>query len=529
MANSAVNVNGNRQCEEELMANGIETKKEPHENEPNTNIELNSELPTPQTWKWSVLFLCFYGFMVQLKPGESFITPNLLSREKNFTREQVTNEINPVLSYSYMAVLVPVFLLTDYLRYKPVLVLQSMSHVSIWLIILLGTSLLEMQFMEFFYGITMAARVAYSSYIFSLVPSDVYQRVASYSRSSVLLGVFFSSVTGQLFISLAGITYYTLSAISLGFVSFGLLLSTCLPWPKRSLFFNQSNKREERTANPSELDKIKPDEVTTQGEKASAGGCCSKKSFFSTDSLFIEMLKEMRNVVKIPRLRLWSLWWVFNSTGYYLVLFYVHLLWNMLYPATDQRNVYNGGVEAASTLLGAITSFAAGFVKIRWNVWSELVIGVITAAQAGLLLLMGTTSNIWVCYMTYILFRGFYQFLVPIATFQIASSLTKELCALVFGINTFLGTILKTIITLIVADKRGLALEIHSQFYVYCSYFTLLTLVYLGSAAWVITHHYRNQRQEQTPTEATAPIELSPVENDASEKSLLSNGLTART
>ena len=159
---------------------------------------------------------------------------------------------------------------------------------------------------------------------------------------------------------------------------------------------------------------------------------------------------------------------------------------------------------------GTLTSFTAGFVKIRWNVWSELVIGVITALQAALLLLMLTTDNIWVCYTAYVLFRGFYQFLVPIATwvpdkifyllsycgtteatfydlwnqsvqyifldvgsvliiflplrsFQIASSLTKELCALVFGINTFLGTILKTIINLIFADKRGLALDVKSQ------------------------------------------------------------------
>lgn len=58
----------------------------------------------------------------------------------------------------------------------------------------------------------------------------------------------------------------------------------------------------------------------------------------------------------------------------------------------------------------------AGFVKIRWNLWSELVIGMITAVQAGLLLLMVNTDNIWVCYVAYILFRGFYQFLVPIAT-----------------------------------------------------------------------------------------------------------------
>ena len=34
---------------------------------------------------------------------------------------------------------------------------------------------------------------------------------------------------------------------------------------------------------------------------------------------------------------------------------------------------------------------------------------------------------------------------------------------MVFGINTFLGTIVKTIITLIVADKRGLGLDVHDQ------------------------------------------------------------------
>lgn len=44
----------------------------------------------PRQWKWAVIFLCFYGFMASIKPGEPFITPYLLSHEKNFTREQVS-------------------------------------------------------------------------------------------------------------------------------------------------------------------------------------------------------------------------------------------------------------------------------------------------------------------------------------------------------------------------------------------------------------------------------------------------------
>lgn len=50
-----------------------------------------------------------------------------------------------------------------------------------------------------------------------------------------------------------------------------------------------------------------------------------------------------------------------------------------------------------------------------------------------------------------------------IFSFQIASSMSKELCALVFGVNTFFATVLKTIITIIIADKRGLALSVHPQ------------------------------------------------------------------
>lgn len=249
---------------------------------------------------------------------------------------QVTNVIIPVMTYSYMAVLVPIFLLTDYLRYKPVLVLQSLSHISIWLLLVLGTSVLAMQLMEFFYSITMAARIAYSSYIFSLVTPSRYQRMASYSRSAVLLGVFTSSVLGQLCVTLGGVSFLTLSYISLGFVSFGLILTLFLERPRRSLFFNQPEG-----AAPTELDKM-------------AGGDGGGGTRGWREAVLCRMLREVGALAKQPQLRLWSLWWVFNSAGYYLVLYYVQILWNEIYPTMDNRRVYNGGVDAASTLLGML-------------------------------------------------------------------------------------------------------------------------------------------------------------------------------
>lgn len=255
---------------------------------------------------------------------------------------QVTNEITPVLSYSYMTVLVPIFLLTDYLRYKPVLVLQSLSHISIWLLLIFGTSILHMQFMEFFYGITMAARIAYSSYIFSLVSPSRYQRMASYSRSSVLMGVFTSSVLGQLCVTVGGTGFMTLNYLSLGFMCFGLILTLFLERPKRSLFFNRSDPVC-NGASPSELDKMNP---------GAPGKPAWHRASAWQDLFLVRMLKELAIMARLPQLRLWSLWWIFNSAGYYLILYYVHILWNEIYSTTDNRKVYNGGVEAASTLLG---------------------------------------------------------------------------------------------------------------------------------------------------------------------------------
>lgn len=251
---------------------------------------------------------------------------------------QVTNAITPVLSYSYMAVLVPIFLLTDYLRYKPVLVLQSLSHISIWLLLVLGTSVLAMQLMEFFYGITMAARIAYSSYIFSLVAPSRYQRMASYSRSAVLLGVFTSSVLGQLCVTLGDVPFVTLNYVSLGFVSFGLILTLFLERPQRSLFFNQPGGAGD-AAVPTELDRM-------------AGGDSGRGTRGWRGMVLCRMLQELGALARQPQLRLWSLWWVFNSAGYYLMLYYAHILWNEISPTTDNRRVYNGGVDAASTLLG---------------------------------------------------------------------------------------------------------------------------------------------------------------------------------
>uniref|UniRef100_A0A8C8RCZ7 Thiamine transporter 2 n=1 Tax=Pelusios castaneus TaxID=367368 RepID=A0A8C8RCZ7_9SAUR len=76
------------------------------------------------SWIYPTLVLCIYGFFSMMRPSEPFLTPYLTGPDKNLTIDEVTNQIFPVWTYSYLVLLFPVFLVTDYVRYKPIIILQ---------------------------------------------------------------------------------------------------------------------------------------------------------------------------------------------------------------------------------------------------------------------------------------------------------------------------------------------------------------------------------------------------------------------
>ena len=56
-----------------------------------------------------------------------------------------SQEIFPVWTYSYFALLIVVFLVTDYLLYKPVIVFEGISFIMTWCILIWGQGVAAMQ------------------------------------------------------------------------------------------------------------------------------------------------------------------------------------------------------------------------------------------------------------------------------------------------------------------------------------------------------------------------------------------------
>jgi thiamine transporter 2/3 len=75
-----------------------------------------------------------------------------------------------------MLVLIPVFLITDIVLYKPVLVLESIAYILVWSALIWGRSVLSQQIGELMYGVATATEIAYYAYIYAKVDKTHYQK-----------------------------------------------------------------------------------------------------------------------------------------------------------------------------------------------------------------------------------------------------------------------------------------------------------------------------------------------------------------
>ncbi|NXN92695.1 S19A3 protein, partial [Rhinopomastus cyanomelas] len=317
------------------------------------------------SWVFPTLILCLYGFFYMMKPSEPFLTPYLTGPHKNLTIEEVTSQILPVWTYSYLALLIPVFLMTDYVRYKPILLLQGTSFIITWLLLLFARGVVAMQLVEFFYGVGTATEVAYYAYIYSVVSPERYQRVTSYCRSVTLAAATVAAVLGQLLVSLAGISYFHLNAITLASVSLALVCACFLPMPHKSLFFH----RKELSAPPPGPDKAvaapgsdRPScSQEDQSSVAAARGPAPEQPVGSAQpqnhvaGVLLQLSKDLRDCYSSKKLLCWSLWWALATAGFNQVVNYIQVLWDSRAPSHNSA-VYNGAVEAIATFLSKSVS-----------------------------------------------------------------------------------------------------------------------------------------------------------------------------
>ena len=348
-------------------------------------------------WYFPTLALCMYGFSKEMKPYESFLTPYLNSTYKNISARDISNQIYPVATYAYFFFLLLVFLLTDYLKYKPLIVVESLALIATRAILVWGQGIPIMKVMQVTYGLSGAAEIAYFSYVYAMVEVGRYQTVTGYTRAVVLFGKGLSGILGQILISTGMANYLHLNYISFGSACIAFLVSLALPKVDKNILAHHSTHTH-----------IAHTEACTEIISSENKDKVSWKLFF------LDMLVSFKKSYSNGQLLMWSVWWAFATCGGLQVRYYVMNLWLHI-QGVNSKHVYNGAVFACGTLLSAFVVAMFSLVKIKWSVIGEALISAVSVVQATVLFVMAYTNNIWIAYMSFVIFRVSFALIVAVA------------------------------------------------------------------------------------------------------------------
>ncbi|XP_060810537.1 thiamine transporter 1-like [Amyelois transitella] len=417
-----------------------------------------------QDWIKITLILCLFGTLREIRPSEPFVSEFLIGEWRNITEDQLNRDVYPIGTYSYLSLLVVVFLITDFLRFKPIIILSGLSGIAVYAILLWTTSLEWVQASQFFYGLYMATEVAYLTYIYAKVDSSKYPRVSSYTRIAALTGRFISGVTAQLLTHYEVMNYRELNYITFAAQILATFWAFWLPPVQFGIYFHRRNS----LVNAQQLN-----QTTNKQPPATI------KQSFRRDVVEASTLiaRHARAAYTRPKVIAWSALYAVALALFVQAQIYVQLLWRQVQDETGTDMAYNGAVEAIQTLLGAGGAFLA-------SIFSKAVLPAPVAAIQGLAVFVGTyVPNVFVSYAGYIVMGMLFHYTITLASAKIASQLCDESCfGLIFGINTLLGTGLQSILTAVLI--QALVLSISAQYYVISVMFLVLACGWL--LGWVV-------------------------------------------
>lgn len=354
--------------------------------------------PTSSRWRWiySTVLLCSYGFFKEFLPSEPYLTAyldNETNASKQFNFDDVNNEIYPWWPYSYLVAVFILFMFTDVLRYKPIVVVEVLSQIVTRVLLIWGTTLLEMKLMQVTYGIATAAEIAYYSYIYVLVSPVHFKKVTGYIEASRLFGAALAGYAAQALVSTGTLNLLQLQYISFASVCVGCLFALALP----NVWYPSFRA------------------ILVRAEGEQPGAPCAKLSTVIRSATH-NRWRDFKRFYTSPSLLRWSVWWALATCGCFQVQNYVQSQWSEIASTTGTTYQYNGLVDATAVLFGSLGALSISFLGVNWSVWGEVVIAALSLVESGCLLLSTFTDQLWVAYICYVIFTMTYYFLVTIAT-----------------------------------------------------------------------------------------------------------------
>lgn len=460
-----------------------------------------SVLKKKREWAyWLPVALCLYAMLKEIKVGEPFLY-KYQTEFLNLTDEQITEEIYPYTPYCYMLSLIPIFLLTDLLLYKPTMLTEVLGQIGFRATLVFGGSIISQVCGQMFYGIASASEIAFFSYIYARLEKDQYRKLTSWTRAGTMAGRTFGYLFAQFLILSQLGDVRTLNVISFGMPCIVLVFCLFMPRVHWKVMVGRMLEAKGRVikSTPSRLPKTYSQYVVYRIKKL--------RSDFVT-------------IYSVGFIRKWSLWWAMTTCMSLQVALFAQTMWGQV---KTEESPLNGFAEASYTAVATLAILAMNAFPLDWDKWGELALVIISSIDAGMLLLYSQTNSIYVMYLCYIGYRSLYQVMITIAQWNIAKKMVCESYGLVFGTNSFIALIMQSVLTFVITDKHGLALHVRQQYAVYSGLHMVIACIFFCSIIYgLITTLCQKTKVGEQKVEASTEIPSS----ESSSKSNQNSGET---
>lgn len=456
----------------------------------------------------AVTLLCLYVFFKTMKPSEQYLTKFLVS-VKHLSESSINQEVYPLWTYCAMAMAVLAFFFTDYVGYRNVVRGEALAYLATRVLLVWGTTLLDMQLTQVFYAMATSTELGYLAYVYNISDEADYQRVASLTRASILVAELAASIIAQAAVAAAN----NASLLPLNYVSMISVIIACcfaaaLPPPPSptptpaplhtatcnvdtdtprhaghngSLCIDISHSTTAPPTKPTPTPGVQRPSTDAKSLAAwsSPGHARSLAHRWRAFRLFYGRWHNVR----------WSLWAAAGTCGLYQVENFNQSLWEV---QSHGASTYNGAVGAVVTLLGVgaavLPSYLSRTGSLAWVASPEPLIALLSCLCGVLLFIMGASTSVLIGYIGYAAFKVIYCFTATVASAQVATcakttfgTASGHLFGLVYGFNTLVALAMESLLQLCVGP-HVFHLHVRSAFRVYGVYFAVLAASFLAVA-----------------------------------------------
>uniref|UniRef100_A0AC34F781 Uncharacterized protein n=1 Tax=Panagrolaimus sp. ES5 TaxID=591445 RepID=A0AC34F781_9BILA len=493
-------------CENGSLLENVEfTKPLEADSEIQSNDKKNGRF---KTYILPVL-LVFYSIIKEFKVGEPFLY-KYHSENLNYTAEILNGEVYPYSAYSYLFAIIPIFLFTDILLYKPIMYIEIFGQISYRFTLSYTSSLFSQQLGQTMGGLVRASDLAFFSYIYGVLEKDQYKRFTSWTRAGTMAGRTGAYLFSQILILTHWSDYHTMNKMAFYIASTALIVCFFLPRLRWKTMVERISQAKTISSNISSSSSNLP------------------KSYSEYVSYRIRRLhSHFKQIYSNPRIRKWSFYWAMTTCMSLQVSLYYQTLFGIV--QIGDKTPLNGLADAGYTFVSVILILIMNWYSINWDKWGELALVGISSLSAAFLVIFSQAQTAYPMYACYIAYEAFYQLMITIAQWNIAKEMKCDSYGLVFGVNSFIALLMQSLLTRIVNDKHGFAMDVRNAFLIYAALHAFIAIIFFFSIIYTLFKFCKNKNAKKPVlrkygiSQLQQQIEDGLIETDSSNDTASSN------